>query len=142
MGRHDDHRRLRRADPDQRVQDQYAAWHEKADGNCAIDYGFHQILGDVHDESLTAMDELIDEGVTSFKLFMAYKGVFYSDDGQILRALQKARRQRRADDDARRERHGIDVLVEQALAAATPRRSTTGSPGRGRPRRRPRTGRS
>ena len=42
------------------VLDQYALWHEKAAGNCAIDYGFHQILSDVQDASLTAMDELID----------------------------------------------------------------------------------
>ena len=75
--------------PDQRIMDQYALWHEKAAGNCAIDYGFHQILSDVQDSSLVAMDELIAEGVTSFKLFMAYKGVFLSDDGQILRAFQK-----------------------------------------------------
>ncbi len=45
------------------------------------------------------------EGITSFKLFMAYPGVFYSDDGQILRAMQTAPRQRRHDHDARRERH-------------------------------------
>ena len=37
------------------------------------------------------MDELVDEGITSFKLFMAYPGVFYSDDGQILRAMQQAK---------------------------------------------------
>ncbi len=59
--------------PEQNVLDQYHLWHEKAAGNCAIDYGFHQILSDVQDSSLTAMDELIAEGVTSFKLFMAYK---------------------------------------------------------------------
>ena len=58
----------------QRVQDQLALWHEKAGGNCAIDYGFHQIVGEVNDESLKAMDELIGEGVSSFKLFMAYPG--------------------------------------------------------------------
>ncbi len=75
----------------QRVMEQYALWHEKAAGNCAIDYGFHQILSDVQDESLVAMDELVAEGVTSFKLFMAYKGVFLSDDGQILRAFQTRR---------------------------------------------------
>ena len=68
----------------QRVEDGLAAWHEKAAGNCAIDYGFHQIIGGVDDDSLKAMDELIDEGITSFKLFMAYPGVFYSDDAQIL----------------------------------------------------------
>jgi dihydropyrimidinase len=74
----------------ERVQDGLAAWHEKAAGNCAIDYGFHQIIGGVDDDSLQAMDGLIDEGVTSFKLFMAYPGVFYSDDGQILRAMQRS----------------------------------------------------
>ena len=49
-------------------------------GNCAIDYGFHQIIGGVDDDALAAMPSLIDEGITSFKLFMAYPGVFYSDD--------------------------------------------------------------
>ena len=57
------------------VMEQSARWHEKAAGNCAIDYGFHQIIGDVQDESLNAMDALVAEGVTSFKLFMAYPGV-------------------------------------------------------------------
>ena len=52
------------------------------------------------------METLVDEGITSYKLFMAYPGVFYSDDAQILRAMQKARRPRAADDDARRERPG------------------------------------
>ena len=102
--------------PDQRIMDQYALWHEKAAGNCAIDYGFHQILSDVQDSSLVAMDELIAEGVTSFKLFMAYKGVFLSDDGQILRAFQKG-----ASNGAMMMMHAenggiIDVLVQQALA--------------------------
>ncbi len=99
------------------VLDQYKLWHEKAAGNCAIDYGFHQILSDIQDTSLTAMDELINEGVSSFKLFMAYKGVFLSDDGQILRAFQKG-----AELGAMMMMHAengavIDVLVQQALAA-------------------------
>ena len=103
--------------PDQNILDQYRLWHEKAAGNCAIDYGFHQILSDVQDASLTAMDELIEEGVSSFKLFMAYKGVFLSDDGQILRAFQKG-----AGNGALMMMHAengamIDVLVEQALEA-------------------------
>ena len=74
----------------QRVEDGLATWHEKAAGNCAIDYGFHQIIGDVNDDSLKAMDDLLDEGISSYKIFMAYPGVFYSDDGQILRAMQKS----------------------------------------------------
>jgi dihydropyrimidinase len=72
----------------QKVMDGLAAWHRKAEGNCAIDYAFHQIIGDVNDESLQAMRGLLDEGVSSFKLFMAYPGVFYSDDAQILKAMQ------------------------------------------------------
>ena len=72
----------------ERVQDGLAAWHEKAAGNCAIDYGFHQIIGGVDDDSLAAMRGLVDEGITSFKLFMAYPGVFYSDDAQVLKAMQ------------------------------------------------------
>ncbi|WP_109210528.1 MULTISPECIES: dihydropyrimidinase [Microbacterium] len=72
----------------ERVQDGLAAWHEKAAGNCAIDYGFHQIVGGVDDDSLAAMRGLLDEGVSSFKLFMAYPGVFYSDDAQVLKAMQ------------------------------------------------------
>src|SRR5690606_22539441 len=73
-----------------KVPDGLAKWHEKAAGNCAIDYGFHQIVGGIDDESLAYLPELVNEGITSYKLFMAYPGVFYSDDGQILRAMQKA----------------------------------------------------
>ncbi|WP_424890336.1 dihydropyrimidinase [Streptomyces sp. XH2] len=92
-------------------------WHAKADGKCAIDYAFHMILSDVNEASLKEMDLLVGEGVTSFKLFMAYPGVFYSDDGQILRAMQRA-----AGNGGLIMMHAengiaIDVLVEQALAA-------------------------
>ena len=100
-----------------RVQDGLAAWHAKADGNCHIDYGFHQIIGGVDDDSLKAMDELVNEGITSFKLFMAYPGVFLSSDGQILQAMQQA-----AGNGSMIMMHAengsaIDVLVAQALAA-------------------------
>ncbi|RFA16114.1 dihydropyrimidinase [Subtercola boreus] len=98
------------------ILDQYQAWHQKAAGNCAIDYGFHQILSDVQDSSLTAMDELLNEGVSSFKLFMAYKGVFLSDDGQIVKAMQRA-----SENGALMMMHAengsvIDLLVQQAVA--------------------------
>jgi dihydropyrimidinase len=63
------------------------AWHAKAEGNCAIDYGFHMIMSDVNDDSLAEMDQLVAEGVTDFKLFTAYPGVFLSDDGAIFRAM-------------------------------------------------------
>jgi dihydropyrimidinase len=66
------------------------AWHEKAQGKAAIDYGFHMIVTDMPDARLGEMSRLADEGITSYKLFMAYPGVLYSDDGTIFRAMRKA----------------------------------------------------
>jgi len=101
----------------ERVEDGLATWHAKAAGNACIDYGFHQIVGGVDEFSLKAMDSLIEEGVTSFKLFMAYKGVFLSDDGQIVKAMQRA-----ATNGSMIMMHAengsvIDLLVQQAIAA-------------------------
>ena len=64
------------------------AWHAKAEGNAVTDYGFHMIVSDVTDDSLREMDQLVAEGIPDFKLFTAYPGVFYSDDGAIYRAMQ------------------------------------------------------
>ena len=88
---------------------------EQAQGNCAIDYGFHMIIGDVTDAALKEMDLLVDEGISSFKLFMAYPGVFYSDDGEILRAMQQC-----SSNGGLLMMHAengiaIDVLAEQAF---------------------------
>ena len=99
----------------ERVQDGLAHWHELAAGNCAIDYGFHQIVGGVDADSLAALPGLIDEGISSFKMFMAYPGVFYADDAQILRAMQVA-----ADTGLLTMMHAengpvIDVLAEQLI---------------------------
>lgn len=49
-------------------------WHGKADGKCAVDYGFHMIMSDVNESSLREMDRLVSGGVSSFKLFTAYPG--------------------------------------------------------------------
>ncbi len=65
-------------------------WHEKADGKASIDYGFHCIVSDMRDDLLPEMDQLVDEGVTSFKLFTAYPGVFLSDDASIFKALKQS----------------------------------------------------
>ena len=65
-------------------------WHAKADGKTAIDYGFHMIVTDLEDNRVHEMKMLADEGVTSYKLFMAYPGVLYVDDGTIYRAMRKA----------------------------------------------------
>jgi dihydropyrimidinase len=106
------------------------AWHAKAEGKASIDYGFHMILSDVSELTLKEMDTLVGEGVTSFKMFMAYPGVFYATDGEILQAMQRA-----AGNGATIMMHAengiaIDVLAAQALAAG---RGDPGWHGRTRP---------
>ncbi|MER3418475.1 MAG: dihydropyrimidinase [Chloroflexota bacterium] len=64
-------------------------WHAKAEGKAVVDYGFHMIMSDVNDATLAEMDQLVAEGIPDFKLFTAYPGVFYSDDGAIFRAMQQ-----------------------------------------------------
>src|ERR1700730_8299171 len=91
-------------------------WHAKADGNCVIDYGFHMIVSDVNDTTLKEMEACIGAGVNSFKMFMAYPGVFYATDGEILRAMRKA-----AETGAMIMMHAengiaIDQLVARSLA--------------------------
>jgi dihydropyrimidinase len=89
-------------------------WFEKAQ-KATTDYGLHMIVREVNDQVLKEMDELVGEGVTSFKLFMAYPGVFMLDDASIFRAMRQA-----ADSGALIMMHAenggpIDVLVRQFL---------------------------
>ena len=65
------------------------AWHAKAEGNAAVDYGFHMIMRTSTTRRWPRWTQLVAEGVTDFKLFTAYPGVFYSDDGAIFRAMQQ-----------------------------------------------------
>jgi dihydropyrimidinase len=97
------------------VRERLDLWMAKAEGNCAVDYGFHMIIGGVDESSLKAMDALVDEGITSFKLFMAYPGVFLSDDGQILRAMQQAAGNGGVIMMHAENGLAIDVLAEQAV---------------------------
>jgi dihydropyrimidinase len=93
------------------------AWLAKAEGNTAIDYGFHMIMSDVNDPTLAEMDTLVAEGVTDFKLFTAYPGVFYSDDGAILRALQRSERNGGTILIHAENGIAIDVVAAQAVEA-------------------------
>ena len=91
-------------------------WRSKSEGACAIDYSFHAIISDVTEAALKEMDVLVDQGVTSFKLFMAYPGVFYATDKDIYRAMDRA-----AGNGALIMMHAengiaIDAIVEAALA--------------------------
>jgi dihydropyrimidinase len=65
-------------------------WHRKAEGKTAIDYGFHLITTELEDNQIEEMHRVMDEGITSFKLFMAYPGVFLVDDATIFRAMSAA----------------------------------------------------
>src|SRR5215813_6377498 len=65
-------------------------WHRKAEGKTAIDYAFHLITTELPDERIPEMRQLINEGIVSFKLFMAYPGVFLVDDATIFRAMRTA----------------------------------------------------
>jgi dihydropyrimidinase len=70
----------------------FEGWMKKAEGRAVIDYAFHMIVRELTDQVSGEMDKMVrHEGVTSFKLFMAYPGVFQVDDATIFRALLKTR---------------------------------------------------
>jgi dihydropyrimidinase len=94
-------------------------WHAKAEGNAVADYGFHMIMSDVNDSTLAEMDALVDEGVPDFKLFTAYPGVFYSDDGAIFRAMQQTARNGGLIMMHAENGMAIDVVAAQTVAAGT-----------------------
>ena len=91
-------------------------WAKKAEGKAAIDYGFHMIITELTDQVEQEMDALVSGGVTSFKLFMAYPGVFMLDDASIFRAL--LRTGKNGGTICMHAENGgvIDVLVKKALA--------------------------
>ncbi|MBI2069152.1 MAG: dihydropyrimidinase [Elusimicrobia bacterium] len=91
-------------------------WHKKASGNSAIDYAFHMIITDMPQAKLKQMDKLVDEGISSFKLFMAYPGVFMSDDTTIFRALMRTKENGGMVCMHAENGSVIDVLVQKALA--------------------------
>ena len=94
----------------------WETWMKKAEGKAAIDYGFHMIVTELTDQVEQEMDALVGQGVTSFKLFMAYPGVFMLDDASIFRAL--LRTGKNGGTICMHAENGgvIDVLVKKALA--------------------------
>lgn len=94
----------------------WETWMKKAEGKAAIDYGFHMIMTEVNDSIEQEMDALVGQGVTSFKLFMAYPGVFMLDDASIFKAMLRTG-QNGGTICMHAENGGvIDVLVQKALA--------------------------
>ena len=74
----------------QSLRHAFDTWMKKADGKAVADYAFHCIITELGDSQLEEMGALVREGVSSFKLFMAYPGVFMLDDATIFRAMLQA----------------------------------------------------
>ncbi|HUF24044.1 MAG TPA: dihydropyrimidinase [Vicinamibacterales bacterium] len=92
------------------------AWRKKAEGKAVIDYGFHMIITELTDAVEDEMDAMVEEGVTSFKLFMAYPGVFMLDDASIFRAMLRSGKNGGTICMHAENGGVIDVLVKKALA--------------------------
>jgi dihydropyrimidinase len=100
----------------QTLHSAWETWMNKADGKAAIDYGFHMIMTELTDQVELEMDAMVRQGVTSFKLFMAYPGVFMLDDASIFKAM--LRTGKNGGTICMHAENGgvIDVLVQRALA--------------------------
>jgi dihydropyrimidinase len=77
--------------PGQSLADALSGWHAKAEGQAAVDYGFHIVVADPTEAALGELAGLPGQGITSFKLFMAYKDALMADDWTLIRVLELAR---------------------------------------------------
>src|SRR5579871_739484 len=100
----------------QPLRQAFDTWMAKAADKAVCDYAFHCIVTDISGGQLAEMNDLVHEGVTSFKLFMAYPGVFMLDDGSIFRALQTTSKNGGLVCMHAENGSAIDVIVQQALA--------------------------
>ncbi|MDR6884237.1 dihydropyrimidinase [Bacillus sp. 3255] len=93
-------------------------WHQKAAGKAVIDYGFHLMIAEINDDVLAELPVMIqDEGITSLKVFMAYKNVFQADDGTLYRTLLEAKRLGALVMVHAENGDVIDYLIREALEA-------------------------
>lgn len=95
----------------------YQDWRDKADGDVCVDYGLHVAVTDLTDAALAEIPQLVDEGVTSFKLFMAYKGAIMIDDSTLLKTLKKGKECGALVSVHAENGDVIDVLVKEYVAA-------------------------
>src|SRR5216683_5850385 len=103
-----------------RMRDALDIWRSKAEGKACIDYGLHMIVTDLGSDNgkqgLHDMDDMVREGVASFKLFMAYPNVLMVDDGTIFKALRQTAKNGALVCMHAENGSAIDVIVQQALA--------------------------
>ncbi len=100
----------------QTLHQAFDTWMKKASGKAVIDYSFHCIITELADAQLQEMKTLVREGVPTFKLFMAYPGVFMLDDASIFRAMNAAANSGGMICMHAENGGAIDVLVQRALA--------------------------
>ena len=100
----------------QTLRTAFDTWMQKASGRAVSDYAFHCIITDLGAAQLEEMNALVREGVTSFKLFMAYPGVFMLDDASIFRAFRATAKNGGLVCMHAENGNAIDVIVQQALA--------------------------
>ena len=99
-----------------RMRDALDTWWKKAEGKACIDYGLHMIVTDLGECGLEDMDEMVAEGVASFKLFMAYPNVLMVDDATIFKALSRTAKNGALVCMHAENGSVIDVIVARALA--------------------------
>ncbi|HLH34200.1 MAG TPA: dihydropyrimidinase [Alloacidobacterium sp.] len=95
-------------------------WRKKSENKACIDFSLHMAVTDLgpgdSSQGLREMEEMVDEGITSFKLFMAYPGVLMIDDGLMFRVMQKAAKLNALCCIHAENGSAIDVVVAQMLA--------------------------
>jgi dihydropyrimidinase len=101
---------------DQTLRTAFDTWMQKAESRAMIDYAFHCIITHLPDARLEEMNQMVREGVTSFKLFMAYPGVLMLDDASIFKALRTTAKNGGLVCMHAENGSAIDVIVQQALA--------------------------
>ncbi len=103
-----------------RMRDALDTWRAKAEGKACIDYGLHMIVTDLGSDAgkqgLADMDDMVREGVASFKLFMAYPNVLMVDDATIFKALQQTAKNGALICMHAENGSVIDTIVQQTLA--------------------------
>jgi dihydropyrimidinase len=100
----------------QSLRTAFDTWMQKASGKANCDYGFHCIITDLPDAQIEEMGQMVREGVSTFKLFMAYPGVLMLDDGSIFKALRATAKSGGMVCMHAENGSAIDVIVQQALA--------------------------
>jgi dihydropyrimidinase len=99
-----------------KMRDALDMWWKKAEGKACADYGLHMIITDLPDAHIEDMNDMVREGVSSFKLFMAYPGVLMVDDSTIYKAMRKTAENGGLICMHAENGSAIDVIVKKAIA--------------------------